>query len=63
MKTKNKVKKSTSREPRADRSPETVARKMVLAPRLFDFSTPEFREQSENVYENKQSSSREVEES
>ena len=61
MKTKDKVKKSrsrrvkesTSREPRADRSPETVARKMVLAPRLFDFSTPEFREQSENVYENK----------
>jgi hypothetical protein len=27
---------------------------MVLAPRLFDFSTPEFREQSENVYENKE---------
>jgi hypothetical protein len=34
---------------------------MVPAPRLFDFSTPEFNERTGNVYENKQSNSREVE--
>ncbi len=76
MKTKdkvNKVEKSRSQgvEERITRgglqpsgvSPDGNGLLDFSTPRLLDCSTAEFREQSENVYENKQSSSREVEES
>jgi hypothetical protein len=68
MKTKDEVKESESRgvkesksaEPRACRIPWAVGRMAAVSfstSGLPHYSTPKFREQSENVYENKQSRS------